>query len=93
MQRHDPRWLRGAAPGDLHGQGESTITVEAVARSGDRVSMTIRYDRPNGTWWHAFEVEVLDDAAVEAALREAGFGAVAWHGRGGRWLSAGAPPA
>ncbi len=88
VQRHDPQWLRGAAAGDVHGQGESTITVEAVARSGDLVSMTIRYDRPNGTWRHSFEVEILEEAAVEAAIRDAGFGAVTWHGRGRRWLSA-----
>ncbi len=52
------------------------------------VSMTICYDRPNGTWRHSFEVEILEEAAVEAAIRDAGFGAVTWHGRGRRWLSA-----
>ncbi len=57
------------------------------------VSMTIRYDRPNGAWWHSFEVEILDDAAVEAAIREAGFDGVTWIGRRRRWLSAVARPA
>lgn len=90
VQRHDPNWLQNASPGDVMRQDKSSITVESVARSGNEVSMTIRYDRPRGTWWHSFEAEALDDAATEGALADAGFRQTSWHGRSKRWISAAA---
>jgi len=87
VQRHDPQWLRNARAGDVHGSGSSTITVEQASRSGDVVEMTLRYDRPNGTWWHSFAAEALSGSDLERVLRDAGFHDPAWHGRRRRWLS------
>jgi len=90
VQRHDPNWLLNASVGDVRQRGESSITIETVARSGNEVSMKIRYDRPRGTWWHAFGAVVLDDQATEVALTGAGFGQASWHGHARRWISASA---
>ena len=88
LQRHDPNWLRDAPVGEVCRVNDSTIAVETVARRGNEISMTIRYDRPMGTWWHSFAAEILDDAAVERDLLDAGFEQPTWHGRAKRWLSA-----
>ncbi len=90
VQRHDPNWLQNASAGDVSQRGETSITVETVARSGNKVSMKIRYDRPQGTWWHSFGAVVLDEQATEAALTDAGFGQTSWHGHTRRWISASA---
>ena len=57
LQRHDPNWLRDASVGEVRRLHDSAIAVETVARWGNEVSMTIRYDRPTGTWWHSFVAE------------------------------------
>jgi len=90
VQRHDPNWLQNASTGDVRQQAESSITIESVTRSGNEVSMKIRYDRPGGTWWHSFGAVVLDDQGTELALTDAGFGRTSWHGRAKRWISASA---
>jgi SAM-dependent methyltransferase len=86
VQRHDPHWLRNARAGDVHGSGSTTITVEHASRSGDLVRMTIRYDRPRGTWWHSFSAAALSTSDAESALRDAGFRDPVWYGQARRWL-------
>ncbi len=90
VQRHGPNWLQNASAGEVSQRGETSITVETVARSGNEVSMKIRYDRPQGTWWHSFGAVVLDEQATEAALTDAGFGQTSWYGHTKRWISASA---
>jgi len=87
VQRHDPQWLRNARAGDVHGSGSSTITVEQASRCGDVVTMTLRYDRPNGSWWHSFAAEALSGNDLERLLGDAGFRDPVWHGQTRRWLS------
>jgi SAM-dependent methyltransferase len=87
VQRHDPQWLADARAGDVYGSNDSPITVEQASRSDTFVRMTIRYDRPTGTWWHTFEAEALSESDVEFALQGSGFRDPVWYGKARRWLS------
>ncbi len=51
------------------------IAVDRVERTGDDVSMTLRYELAGDTWTHAFTVASLDEAAVARLLQEEGFAA------------------
>lgn len=103
MQRQDPLWLRDAKVGQSATQGAITIHVEAVARAGPEVTMTLRYalnddatsspdNHANKTshevWRQSFTIVSLSETEVEALLSKAGFGSFAWHGAKRRWVHA-----
>lgn len=103
IQRQDPRWMRDATVGQSGTLGAITIHVDAVARAGSEVAMTLRYvlnDDANvgpghdanpanqEVWRHSFTIVSLSETDVEALLSEAGFGSFAWHGAKRRWVHA-----
>jgi hypothetical protein len=78
LERHDPDWLRRAAVGVLGVAAPVTCSVETVTHDGDRVHMTLGYAEGERRWTHRFSARVLDDAAIGAALAEAGFMPPRW---------------
>jgi SAM-dependent methyltransferase len=87
VQRHDAAWLLCAPAGTTSTVGPLTIRIEAVERTPPRVSMTLRYDTPGGTWRHAFVAVALDEVQLEKELAGAGFERPAWIGSRRRWVS------
>ncbi len=75
VKRQDEAWLRSATLGPLGERDGMAIAVDRVERTGDDVSMTLRYELAGDTWTHAFTVASLDEAAVARLLQEEGFAA------------------
>ncbi len=103
IQRQDPLWLRDATVGQSGTQGAIGMHVEAVARAGPEVTMTLRFvlnddakDVPghdakktrHEVWRQSFTIVSLSETDVEALLSEVGFGSFAWQGAKRRWVHA-----
>lgn len=89
FQRHDPQWLASAAAGPLKGVGEVEMELARLERHPGRIEMSLRFRAGGREWLHHFATVSLDDEAVGAALRQAGFGPPEWIDR--RWASARCP--
>lgn len=88
IERHDPAWLAGVQPGPLGQLGPVALRLEAVARRGSLVQMSLRYSLDGSTWLHHFETESLSEAQIAALLHAQGFGAIAWRGPARTWAVA-----
>jgi SAM-dependent methyltransferase len=69
IERLPPDWEPSVAPGRL---GELDTWLEDVDRDGDLVRGAVIYESGSEHWRHEFTMRVLDDAALSAALAEAG---------------------
>jgi len=78
FQRFEPDWLRAVQPGPFPSIGEVAITIERAVHRGSNVDMSIRYAMGEAEWKQHFTARLLDDADIQLAFLEAGFGAVAW---------------
>lgn len=76
LQRHDAaseRYQVGRASQTLPtARGDLTLTLEVHARDGDRIHATSTMALADASWSQTFDAELLDDAAVDAALAEVG---------------------
>jgi SAM-dependent methyltransferase len=86
FQRFDAAWMREVEPGSLPSKSGMDIAIDRVERAGSLIRMSIRYRTARGEWAHHFTARLLDDADIEVALREAGFGAPGWIDA--RWAAA-----
>ena len=68
--------------------GPVRITVTGATVTGTHLAASVRYETPGGTWDQPFEAELLDDAALQAALADAGFAFHRWLDRRRGWLVA-----
>ncbi len=68
--------------------GPVRITVTRATVTGTHLAASVRYETPGGTWDQPFEAELLDDAALQAALADAGFAFDRWLDRRRGWLVA-----
>jgi SAM-dependent methyltransferase len=87
IERHEPGWDPEDGSG---GQvGNLTVSLEDVRRENGTVSATVRYEAADATWRHAFTAYILDDAALNASLADAGLELTAVLDDAGRWVAAG----
>jgi SAM-dependent methyltransferase len=86
IERHDPQWLRTVQVGALGVSDGVALHVESIAREGDTVSMTLRYETPFAQWRQHFSTTSLSKEFIESTVASHGFGCFTWIGQPGRWL-------
>lgn len=77
FERQDPAWLANATQGRVGGD-EFECFVDRVERRGEEVDMALRYRMGDDEWTQQFCVRILDDAAIDALLRNRGFTSARW---------------
>jgi SAM-dependent methyltransferase len=88
VQRHPPAWFDEAAEGERT-RGGITFRLRDLARPGPGLlSATVEYQVGERVWTQWFTARRLDDAALAAALAEAGLAVDAYLTGDGSWLRA-----
>jgi hypothetical protein len=62
--------------------------AEHVTRTGDRVTMTLRYEASGQSWTQSFSTTSLSEMEIEDQLRQHGFDQLEWFGPQKLWASA-----
>jgi SAM-dependent methyltransferase len=88
VQRHDPEWLMTAAVGELGAINSIALSIEAVSRVENLISMTLCYRRDGDEWRHSFSTLALEESEIEVALETTGFSNFTWHGKRRKWIAA-----
>jgi len=87
-ERHDPNWLATATVGLTSELGPMELRVESVNRTGNLVTMTLRYSDGADSWLHSFVTVSLSEEDIERLLSDCGFEHFAWLGAKRRWVAA-----
>lgn len=88
LERHVPGSL--AAVGTTKGRlGPVEVTLSVLERRDEEVHATVTYVLDGRRWEQRFTARVLDDRAIDAALREVGLQLLESVTADGRWMSAG----
>ena len=85
FERYDPVWLSNVSAGYIGRIGTIDMYVKEVLRDGAKVDMCCRYEEQGESWLHSFGTYVLDDAAVQRCLSNAGFAEPCWIDERHRW--------
>ena len=85
FERHDAAWLRSVEAGRVGDAGAVRTSVREVHREGDVVGMCVVYEHECLEWEQRFTTQVLDDADVDQALAQSGFGPATWIDERRRW--------
>jgi SAM-dependent methyltransferase len=72
VERHDPAWAAQVTDGPLGERDGMRFALEAVTRDGDRLTATSVYTIDGRELRHRWTTQILDDAALDLALRAAG---------------------
>ena len=88
VKRHNPAWLAAVQPGPIGQSHGVTYFAEQVARLGDCVTMTLRYEASSQVWTQSFSTTALSEVEVEDQLRRHGFKQFQWFGKDRLWVSA-----
>jgi hypothetical protein len=79
IERHDPALRERLSIGELGRVGSVSLALEALRWRGCVARMTLRYRADDGRCWRQrFATRVLDDAAFDRALHEAGLERSRW---------------
>jgi SAM-dependent methyltransferase len=78
FERQDPGWLAHVTEGRVGGGDPFECFVDRVDRRGAEVDVALRYRMGEQEWTQEFSVRILDDAAVDALLRNRGFTSARW---------------
>ena len=70
IERHPPDWRPEA--GVRRTLGDVQVELEHVTVEPPHVAATVRYEADGRMWRHPFRARLLDDAELDAALRDAG---------------------
>jgi SAM-dependent methyltransferase len=92
-KRHNPSWLTTVQAGSIGHSSGVTYYVEQVARTGNLIAMTLRYEAYGQSWTQSFSTVSLSEVEIEDLLQQHGFGRIEWLGRERLWVSAFAPDA
>ena len=68
IQRHSQQWLASVAVGPLGEFSGVAIHVDGLERHWPWITMTLRYELPEGCWSQTFTVESLSIAQIEELL-------------------------
>ena len=90
VKRHDPTWLATVQAGPIGKSHGVSYFAEHVTRSGNQVTMTLRYEVSGKSWTQSFSTTSLSEMEVEDQLRQHGFGQLEWFGPKRLWASASA---
>jgi SAM-dependent methyltransferase len=88
VKRHDPEWLATVQSGPIGQSHGVSYYAEKVARVGNTIEMTLRYEAARQTWTQSFSTTSLSQVEVEDQLRQHGFGKFEWFGPKRLWASA-----
>ena len=88
VKRHNPVWLETVQPGLIGNSHGVTYYAEQVARQGNRVTMTLRYETSGKRWTQSFSTTALSEEEVQDQLSQCGFGHFQWFGPKRLWISA-----
>jgi SAM-dependent methyltransferase len=70
-------------------RGQARFHLTSLVRRGKIFAATMMYELEGKRWLHSFEAEILDDAAMDAALEKAGLKRVAFLDELRAWVQAG----
>jgi SAM-dependent methyltransferase len=88
IERHPTGWFDQAAEGE-HSSGDITFRLRELRRPGPGLlAATVEYQVGDRTWTQTFTTERLDDAALAAALAEAGLAVDTYLTGDGSWVRA-----
>ncbi len=93
VKRHKPSWLATVQAGRIGESNGVSYHAEQVARAGNLVTMTLRYEAFGQSWTQSFSTVSLSEMEVEELLRQHGFGRFEWLGPEKLWVSASASDA
>ena len=88
LQRHPPAWFEEAAEGEGVAGGVSHRLRGLRRPAPGLLAATVEYRAGDRTWTQSFTAERLDDAALAAALAEAGLALDAYLTGDGSWVTA-----
>ena len=88
LQRHPPAWFEEAAEGEGVAGGVSHRLRGLRRPAPGLLAATVEYRAGDRTWTQSFTAERLDDAALAAALAEAGLALDAYLTGDGSWVRA-----
>jgi SAM-dependent methyltransferase len=88
VQRHDSKWLLNAEVGELGTIASIAVSIEAIARVGKEVSMTLCYRHNRDEWRQYFCTLALEESEIEVPLEACGFSNFTWHGKRRKWVAA-----
>jgi SAM-dependent methyltransferase len=88
IKRHSPRWLATVQEGKIGDANGIALHADRVARTGSRVTMTLRYDAPDQTWTQSFTTCALEQDEIEDLLASCGFQGFQWLGGEALWVAA-----
>ncbi len=87
-KRHNPSWLATVRNGLIGHSNGVTYYAEHVARTGNLIAMTLRYEAHGQSWTQSFSTVSLSEMDVEEILRRNGFGRIEWLGSERLWVAA-----
>jgi SAM-dependent methyltransferase len=86
IQRYDPVWVRGGAPGEAV-VGPVTITVTRLVPRGERFEAIVAYGVAGHRWEQSIEAAIVDDDDLEQLAHGVGLGVAAWLDPHRTWAS------
>ncbi|GHF57165.1 SAM-dependent methyltransferase [Amycolatopsis bartoniae] len=72
IEQHPPSWFDTVTDGAGGMLGEVRVSLSGVARRGDLLTATVRYEAGGSSWEQRFTARRLDQPALEALLAAAG---------------------
>jgi SAM-dependent methyltransferase len=88
IKRHSPDWLSTVQQGKLGDSNGIALHADRVARMGNLVTMTLRYEAPEQTWTQSFTTCTLEQHDIEHLLANCGFHGFEWLGSEALWVAA-----
>ena len=88
IKRHGPTWLATVRAGPIGTSHGVSYFAEQVTRSGNQVTMTLRYEIFGQSWTQSFSTTALSEMEVEDMLNQHGFCQPEWFGPKRLWVSA-----
>jgi len=88
VKRHSREWISTVCQGPLGTSHGIALHAEGISRSGNLLSMTIRYETPDTAWTQSFTTLALDKQEIEQLLSSCGFIGFEWFGSEELWVAA-----
>ena len=88
VQRHSPRWLSTVQQGKIGDLNGIALHADSVTRTGNLVTMTLRYQGPDQAWTQSFTTCALEQDEIEHLLASGGFQGFQWLGSQALWVAA-----
>lgn len=92
-ETYPPGWNPAAGIGRTSTLNEATVILLRATLNGDRLDAEVRYGVDGAEWTQPFTARVMDQAGLNALLREAGLTFERWPERPGWFTALGAAPA